>query len=340
MALRLHIREAGPATSIQDLGRGGFVADGLSRGGAADPLALFEAAALLGLSAPGTALEMAGRGGVFAVSAPTRFALTGGQMGAAIDGAPIGWGRSHILLPGQSLTIGGTRQGRFGYLNLPGALQAPLLLGAVSVHFAAGIGAALRPGDPLIYDDDPAPAAAPTVLAPPDRFGGGTVRIMPGPQTMMFNATTRARFAETEFRIGPNANRQGVGLAHDGAPFGALAPAGLASDFMVPGDVQMTGEGRPFVLLSECQTMGGYPRIGTVIAADLPRVAQAAPGEALRFEWISTDEAAALWQNADALMKAARLAVAPARREPGDIDDLLRYQLISGVTRGDDLDRG
>ena len=98
----------------------------------------------------------------------------------------------------------------------------------------------------------------------------------------------------------------------------------------------MTGDGTPYILLAECQTMGGYPRIGTVIPADLPRVAQAAPGQVLRPRAISVEEADALWRSDVDLLRAARARVAPLRRDPHDIPDLLSYQLIGGVIRGDE----
>jgi allophanate hydrolase len=98
----------------------------------------------------------------------------------------------------------------------------------------------------------------------------------------------------------------------------------------------LTGDGVPYVLLSECQTMGGYPRIGTVIPQDLPRIAQATPGTALRFTPLGLEEADALWQDEADQLKALRRRVQPLRRDPHDIPDLLSYQLIGGVIRGDE----
>ena len=78
---------------------------------------------------------------------------------------------------------------------------------------------------------------------------------------------------------------------------------GQVSDFITEGDIQMTGDGTPFVLLADCQTMGGYPRIGTVIPADLSRIAQALPGTKLSFRFIELEEAEALWQSDDDLYR-------------------------------------
>ncbi len=126
----------------------------------------------------------------------------------------------------------------------------------------------------------------------------------------------------------PRANRQGVRLDHDGAPFSTRAQLNHVSDFIAEGDVQMTGDGTPCVLLAECQTMGGYPRIGTVLPADLPRVAQARAGEELRFRFVTVDEAGAAWQSDEELLASLKRARTARARDPRDVADLLTYDLI------------
>ena len=160
---------------------------------------------------------------------------------------------------------------------------------------------------------------------------------MPGPQTGEFDAATRARFVQTPFIRSAQANRQGIRLDQSGPGYTAANAARLMSDFITSGDVQLTGAGLPYVLMAECQTIGGYPRIGTVIAADLPRVAQAPLGAALVFEWITCEDADAAFQTDAALLAQYRKNAQPLRRNPADMRDLLSYQLISGATRGDEL---
>ncbi|MBZ4021576.1 urea amidolyase, partial [Rhodobacter sp. TJ_12] len=172
------------------------------------------------------------------------------------------------------------------------------------------------------------------ILPAPTRFAGGRLRVMDGPQSALFDAQTRKRAFATRFTAGA-ANRQGVALVHDGAPF-ASQTAGLLSDFITPGDIQTTGAGTPTILLADCQTIGGYPRLGTVIPADLPVVAQARPGTALWFVPITLDEAAQVTPPEPMLLAGLRKALRPLIRRPHDIPDLLGYQLISGVVRGDE----
>ncbi|MDG2406551.1 MAG: urea amidolyase, partial [Paracoccaceae bacterium] len=149
-------------------------------------------------------------------------------------------------------------------------------------------------------------------------------------------AAERQRFTETAFIRGSRGNRQGVQLEFNGAPFVATDQLLLLSEVMVVGDVQMTGNGAPFILLPECQTTGGYPRIGTVLPQDVPYVAQATPGCALEFEFVSQKAALESYLSYTQIYQALKSKVVPLLRNPHDIKDLLSYQLISGVTAGYD----
>ncbi len=335
----LSIDSIGPLATLQDMGREGFITFGLSRGGAMDRLALYEAAALLGLPAPAPAIEMAGRGGTFRCDTPLRFALTGAQMQATIDGHAIPWAASHSLHPGQTLTIGGTLAGTWGYLTPAAPILAPQWRDSVSVHLAAGIGGTLSAPSRLLLGKDPAPDHPTMTLTPEDRFAGGILRLMPGPQTHLFDVATRGRFEATHFTRSAIASRQGARLDQTGEPFFTKGAAGLISDFIGCGDVQMTGNGVPYILMSESQTIGGYPRIGTVIAADLPRAAQAPFGAPLRFTLIDIETADSLFTPASARLTALRRQCRPLTRHPGDVPDLLTLNLISGIASANHKDQ-
>jgi allophanate hydrolase len=333
------LQRAGPAMTLQDLGRSGTLRLGLSRGGAADRLAILEATALLGLRQPVAAIEMAGMGGRFSVDTPTRIALTGAPMRTTLDGAPLFWGATHLIPPGAMLEIGPAVAGVYGYLSFAGGIATPVILGSRSAHLNAGIGRLLKTGDELPIGPDTDPLGPSMRLEPEDRFAGGVIRIVEGPQTSLYSSAIRREFEQTTFRRSSHGNRQGVRMDHDGAPFKAEGQLGIVSDVIVPGDIQMTGDGIPFVLLPECQTVGGYPRIGAVIPTDLPKVAQAAPGTALRFEFIPLQEADRVLKSPAAQLHDLRGRVQPMLRDPHDIADLLSYQLISGATAGDDMER-
>jgi allophanate hydrolase len=159
------------------------------------------------------------------------------------------------------------------------------------------------------------------------------------PQTTLFSEAQRKRFTETVFTKDARANRMGQKLRQTGPGFACEGGLVVLSDTIVPGDIQITGDGAPFVLLAECQTTGGYPRIGTVLSCDLPRLVQAPAGAELRFAFVSFDEADTLMQAHRAQLARLRDSLRALIRDPRDMADLLAYQLVSGVTCGDDLER-
>lgn len=330
----LRVLRIGPAASIQDQGRAGRLDQGISCGGAADLLALAEGAALLRQDGGLAALELAGMGGAFEATAPVRIALTGAPMVASLDGAPLAWNASHQLQAGQRLDIGAARKGVYGYLHLGGGIASEALLGARAAHLVSGLGRTLTEGDLLPAGTDTGRETG-LGLAAEDRFQGGELRIVESFQSSLFAQEVRARFAETAFTRGSRANRMGVEMISEGEGFAAAGQLNVLSEIIVPGDVQMTGDGKPFVLLREAQTTGGYPRIGSVLPCDLTRVAQAQAGTALRFRWISLAEGLAAQVQYDKMIKALPMRCKPLLRDPAMMQDLLSYQLISGVVSAD-----
>lgn len=334
MSTTLRIENPGPSLSVQDLGRPGFMATGLSQGGAVDRLALFEAAALLRSKSVLAGVEMGGMGAHFSVSAPIRIALTGAPMQACLDGVALHWNASHTIEPGQKLIIGEATKGVYGYLTPAGGIATDPVLGSCATHLAVGIGRPLQAGDLLPVGGDTGPGGGALKLAVREPFQGGTIRLCPGPQTDLFTAETLQAFQNTTFTRSPIGNRQGVRFDAGSTRFEA-ATTGLASEMILPGDIQLTGDGVPYVLLAECQTSGGYPRIGSVIPTDLPRIAQTPPGARIRFEMLTLEAADRLYRPEAVLITDLRRGVVPLVRDPHDINDLLSYQLISGVVAGD-----
>ncbi|MDX1780886.1 MAG: urea amidolyase, partial [Thalassovita sp.] len=167
MTRALIVLECGPALTVQDRGRDGLLDQGVSHGGAADPVALTEGAALLRQSPDLAALELAGLGGSFEAAEDIRIALTGAPMQASIDGEAISWNASHLLPKGARLSIGAVRQGSYGYLHLGGGIDVPEVLGSRSTHLAAGLGRALKPGDRMPVGADRADETGLTLDAEP-----------------------------------------------------------------------------------------------------------------------------------------------------------------------------
>ncbi|WOI57408.1 biotin-dependent carboxyltransferase family protein [Palleronia sp. LCG004] len=330
----LTVLKIGRGASVQDLGRPGHLAQGLSRGGAADRLAILEGAALLGQSPDLAAIELTALGGSFTIDAPTRIALTGAPMRARLGDASLRWSASYRMEPGEVLTLGPAKRGVWSYLHVGGGIATEPLMGSRAAHQSLGLGPILQEGDVLPLGTD---GGGPVErhLEPQDRFAGGPIRLLPSAHTALFSHDDLERFQSTSFTRDQRGNRQGVRLSHDGAPFATKGQLGLPSEVVVPGDIQMTGEGTPYILLPECQTTGGYPRIGSVVPVDLPCAAQAGPGATLDFRFVSREEAMESHMSEADILSALEGATRPLLRDPREMQDLLSYQLISGVTAGD-----
>ena len=340
---KLQVLAAGPGISVQDLGRFGYLGQGVSASGAADPIAMHEGAALLGQSPALAAIEMAGAGGSFSATQDIRIRLTGAPMAARIGDMPVAWNASHLLPANVALVLGGARGGVYSYLHIGGGVATPPLLGARATNAAAGLGRALVLGDVLALGRDAKAGMLNQRLDPLPRFGGGLLRIVPSLQTGLFSQADLERFCAIPFTRDPRGNRMGVKVLPDGAPFRSEGQLTILSEIIVPGDIQMTGDGVPYVLLNDCQTTGGYPRIGTVLPCDLPRVAQALPGAVLRFAFVSADEGRAALRQTQTALAALPRAVVPLVRDPHQMQDLLSYNLVGGVISAlapDGLDAG
>lgn len=326
---RLLIHDAGPAVTLQDLGRSGYIAQGLTRGGALDRLAIHEGAALLGQPVA-AAIEMIGLGGTFEATEDTRIALTGAPMQVTLDGAPLVWNACHLLPAGAKLVIGGVRQGAVGYLHVGGGFDAPLVMGAQSAHLAAGLGTILSAGAALDLHADKGTRVG-WYLPDEDRFKGGTVHIIRSLQTHIFGEESLARFVATPFTRDARANRQGIRFNPEGEGFAAEGGLTVVSEIIAPGDIQITGDGAPYVLMCESQTTGGYPRLATVIPSSLPIVAQAPLGADIRFEVLDPAQAISREHQAAAHLAALPGRCQPLTRDPAEMADLLSYTLVSGA---------
>ncbi len=335
MSDHLIVRSIGPAAAIQDLGRPGFMSVGLTRGGASDPTALHEGAALLRQAPSSAVLEMAGMGGVFEASTKIRIALTGAVMDASIDGVSVQWNASHSVSAGSILKIGAMRQGNFGYLHVGGGFNTPSYLGTRGCHLSAGLGRLIQAGDQLPIGEDKGKDAG-CHLVPEQRLDGGKIRFVRSMQSNKFDDATMTRFTKTKFRRDPRGNRQGIRMDFVGESFQSGGQLNIVSEVTIAGDIQITGDGTPFVLMHECQTTGGYPRIGTILPCDLNKVAQAPVGSLLRFELLTPEEGSAVQARANAVLSGLRKSVKPLVRDVSSIQDLLSYQLISGAISATD----
>jgi biotin-dependent carboxylase-like uncharacterized protein len=320
----------GAGASVQDAGRFGLQRYGVSPAGAMDREALALANALVGNPAGMAAIEcpLAGFAGRVE-EGRVLVAAAGGGSELSIAGRKLSPFTSDFAERGEIVTLGPARSGVFAYLAFGGGILSPPELGSLSVHRRSGLGGApLRPGDVLPLGD--APVRARRLSRSPDA-PKGPIRIVPGPQDDHAGAAALALLTSSGFTISSQADRMGVRL--DGPK---VTPAGghdIVSDGIATGAIQLPGDGRPIVLLRDRQTTGGYPKIATVISADIGRFAQLQQGSAVRFTIVSRAEAiAAARAAADRIDGfAAAMTVANAIL---DAELLLSLNLIDGVTAG------
>ncbi len=338
MSGALHVIEPGLHTTVQDLGRIGYQRLGLPVSGALDSVALRIANILVG-NAPGIAgLEVLFAGPTLEVRADSvRLAVAGGSAAIEVLGTPTYRSaplQSVRLLRGQQFRIGATGASAVAYLALAGGFALPAFLGSLATYERASLGGlegrALKTGDLLPLAVPAAEARAEQMLpgfelAPPTR-----VRVVLGPQDDYFTPAAVSCFLSSPYRVGREADRMGMRL--DGPVLAHAKGYNIVSDGIAPGAIQVPGSGLPIMLLADRQTTGGYPKIATVISADLPAIGRLGPGAQLAFEALSIAEAVAARQALE-----TRLAALPGRLQAVqagvglDERQLFEANLVSGV---------
>lgn len=298
MTARLRIERAGPLTTIQDCGRHGLLAHGISASGAMDGASHGLAGRLAGATDP-AGIEFT-RAGIDLVADAGELQLgwAGGAFSASLNGEAMAWPGGCKVSAGDRLCITPGPEGNYGYLRFGGRLDLPEVMGSRSTSTRARLGGvdgrSLRAGDILhisgeggqMRDSVPDPVAA-----------HGPIRFVWGIHAQYFSDEVRQRFVTETFRVTPMMDRMGVRLADEGCVFVGASILSLVSDPILPGDIQILGDGTPIVLMRDHQPTGGYPRIGTVASVDLDRFAQMRPGEAVAFEPVSVDHAQQLWRS-------------------------------------------
>ena len=276
-------------TAIQDRGRPGHERDGIPPGGCIDRFSAAVANLLAGNDPAAALLECASRGPVLRFAQSTLVAITG----AGCQAGP-GW-RARDVKAGDAVALGRVGPGLRCYVAIRGGIDVPLVLGSRSLmergSFGGGFGRRLRTGDRFSIGRMVAGAPTVTVWPAAHRLplsGPWEVRAISGPHHEAFSPADRARFFETAFVITPAADRMGIRLT---APSFHLRPVEILTTPVSEGAVQVTPSGELIVLLADHPTTGGYPVMATVISADLPLLAQARPGETVRFRLVNLAEA-------------------------------------------------
>lgn len=285
MSATLTLLTPGLHTLIVDGGRPRTRSLGVPLSGAADRFALAVGNALVGNPPETAALEMALMGPCLVADQPLACVVTGAPFALQTNHRQLRVGTTFTLEAGEELRIGSTSRGMRGYLCLRGGIDAPLILGSRSSLTPVRAGETFSCHAGRIAGR----RAEVDFLYPP------VLRVLPGPQASWFG---ERRLTQAE--VTPASNRMGLRLRGEPLPFPERE---MISEPVCPGVVQVTREGQCIVLGVEGQTIGGYPKIAQVIAADLDRIGQLRPGEQVRFEYVSQEQAEALGRERSAQMR-------------------------------------
>ncbi|MGV9821272.1 5-oxoprolinase subunit C family protein [Nocardia xishanensis] len=278
----------GPLATIQDLGRPGWFDSGVGPAGAADRASLRLANRLVGNPEDAAAIEVLLGGLVLRAERHHTVAVTGAPAQAVLDGIPVGHASVLEIEEGQSLRLGFAPKGLRSYVAVRGGIDVAPVLGSRSRDTLSGIGPEpLRAGERLPIG--PVPRELPLVDFAPVTGPTGetvTVRALLGPRDDWFD--NAAVLFAGEWAVSPDTDRVGARIDRvSGPPLRRLTSGELRTEGMALGSVQVPPSGQPVIFLADHPITGGYPVIAVVLDADVDAVAQARPGQRLRFARVS-----------------------------------------------------
>lgn len=330
----IRVLKPGALTQLQDLGRYGHQRYGVPVNGVMDEWSHRLANILVGNPDDSATLECTLTGPTLRFMRERLIALSGADMRARIDDMPAPLNQPLLVRAGATLAFGERRRGARVYLAVRGGFDVPAVMGSRSTFARGGYGG--FHGRPLARDDRLALCAADAGYAGATRLlvqcglpfvsaaqfdlpapDGGLegLRAMPGPQWQAYTDEARTAFREQAFQIDSRSDRMGYRL--NGPRLALSAPLEMVSEAVSFGTVQVPPDGNPIVLMADRQSAGGYPKIAYVASVDLPLLAQALPGDAVRFSMITLEAAQALYLEREQSLEALRAGVAAAMSRAG-----------------------
>jgi len=294
----LIVIKPGMLTTVQDLGRWGFQSRGVPVAGPMDPWSHRLANALVGNDRDAAALEATLVGPELEFADERLAAVTGAEFELVVDDRPAPWNAPFLVPAGSRLRFRARKHGVRSYLAVAGGVAVRPMLGSRATHVVSGMGGLdgrpLRAGDRLPLGDEsrtrgPAPALEHPIV--PLAEGEATVRVLPGPQHDYFAEDALAVLQSAPYVIAQNSDRMGFRLT--GPALTHARSADIISDATPLGVLQVPASGQPILLMADRPTAGGYPKIATVIAADMAVAGQLSPGDAITFQVCTLREAMA-----------------------------------------------
>ena len=307
----LEIIEPGLLTTIQDRGRYGYQRFGVPVSGAMDTFALRAANLLVRNDQGAAALEMTVLGPRIRFLDDTWFALAGADLSPTLDGVPVVSWQTISAKKDSVLSFQGAQDGMRSYLAVAGGFDVPLVMGSRSTYTKTAMGGfegrPLKAGD-VLSSLDVASDAEFVELKLPEHIQAPTyghkhqVRVILGPQKEAFTSSGIDTFLNSEYTVTIQSDRMGYRL--EGPVIEHVSGPDIVSDGIPLGAIQVPGDGRPIVLLTDRGTTGGYTKIATVISTDIGILAQALPGDTITFQAIAIEDAHAILHDQEAALLA------------------------------------
>jgi len=298
---KIEIMSSGAQTSVQDLGRIAHQKMGMPVSGVMDNYAARCANMLVGNAENAALLEAALLGCEIKFLDQSLIAVTGADMNAHINGVKIKTWKSYLMNRGNVLKLSYAKNGLRSYIAFSGGIDVPILMGSSATYIKGKVGGfcgrLLKTGDVLnIHDTSQAHAIREIREHDVPVYDNNIVlRAVVGPHTECFSHKGLETFFTQTYKVGSRSDRMGIFL--EGSPIEFQnETADILSSAIIMGSVQVTNDASPVVLMAERQTTGGYGQIATVISPDLPKLAQARPGDNIVFQKIDVYEAQCLYR--------------------------------------------
>ena len=289
--------KGGLLTTVQDLGRNGYQAQGFNVNGVMDRRAFRIANLLLDNPENEAVLECTLIGPTLEFTAPMIISITGGDFRPEINDEEVPMYTALYVAEGDVLKLGSARSGRSCYIAFSNYLKVPVVMGSRSTNLKCRIGGfkgrKLEDGD-YIETRITRRIYLPTFLSrtlPLKEYeeNKATIRVILGPEEEVFSKKGIKSFLETEYTVGAEFDRMGMRL--EGAYIESKRGSDIISDGIALGSIQVPSHGKPIILLADRQTTGGYGKIATVISVDLPKLVQRRMDDKIRFLAITVEEA-------------------------------------------------
>lgn len=315
----IEVIEPGLLTTVQDLGRYGYMRYGVPTAGAMDLYALRVANILVGNPEDAACLEMTITGPKLRFISDALVSIAGADMTPTLDGKPVPMWRSVMVRQGETLSFGSLKEGSRAYLAVAGGIDVPEVMNSRSTYLKAGFGGlcgrALAAGNRLSIPTISPPIDLEGRRAPRPSYGHDLeLRVLLGPQDDYFTGQGLDTFLGSTYTITPQSDRMGYRL--EGPKIEHKSTPDIVSDGIPFGGIQVAGDGQPIVLMADRGTSGGYTKIATVISVDVGRLAQGIPGDKVRFKAVEIHDAHRALTGQEASLSRLRemVSTAPTKR--------------------------